>query len=207
MRQSNRGFALFDVLLAVVLMTVAAAASYTLVKSFRVNSATQQFIRYATTITQSFAPFLDGSAATVSDGVMSSNQLSSSFLTSIGIPTTDQSPDKCSYCYVDSGMYANDEKSLMNFAVSTPDTTDFTLANYFMIGVTANGAQVNQILQSTSSLFSIYCPTSGTALSNSVTSCDLKDKSDAATLYSLYLVFPKSGSTAPTPSETFKPQV
>ena len=85
MRQ--RGFALFDVLLAVVLMAIAAAGSYTLVKSFRTNSSTQQLIRYSTTITQSFIPFLNSADIT---HVLKDNQLSSVFLKSIGIPDEDQ---------------------------------------------------------------------------------------------------------------------
>lgn len=194
MRQ--RGFALFDVLLAVVLMAIAAAGSYTLVKSFRANSSTQQFIRYSTTITQSFIPFLNGADITA---VLNNNQLSTSFLKSIGIPDEDQG---CSngFCNVDSGMYLDDKKSQMAFGVQT--NADQTLANYFIIAVRATGVQVNQVLQSASSLFSVYCPVEGGSLSGQ-SKCALVSKDTASTQsYNLYLVFPKSGDTPPTSSFT-----
>lgn len=199
MRQ--RGFALFDVLLAVVLMTVAAGASYTLIKSFRVNSATQQMIRHATTITQGFMPFLDGGATS---SVFNGDQLSQTFLTSISIPATDQICTS-GYCYVDSGMYtAGTTKNKINFAISTD--SNYVASNYLIMGVKATGSQVNQILQSASSLFSVYCPASTVALSSSVTSCTLLGKDQSSTVYNLYLVFPKSGTNAPNPQNTnFQP--
>lgn len=201
----QRGFALFDVLLAVVLMMVAAGASYTLVKSFRANSSVQQLIRYSTNIAQSFTPFIDGSD--YSDVLNDSHQLSTNFLDSIGIPSEDQvtsAGEKCSStsatsCYVDSGMYlTNGSVSRpMSFAVQQ-DTTQ-TYANYFIIAVQASSAEVNQMLQSASSLFSIYCPQGARETLSGQSSCSLiaDTTANSAATYSLFLVFPKSGDTAP----------
>lgn len=195
MRQ--RGFALFDVLLAVILMTIAAAGSYTLVKSFRVNSAAQQVMRYATTITQSFVPFLDGGN---SANVLQDQKLASSFLSAIGITTTDQVTESgaacagdSAFCYVDSGMYTGDGKSLMSFNSVTDNTQK--LASYFAIALLATGAQVNQILQSASSLFSVYCGEKNTNLNTLSSNCSLKDKDSANEIYSLFLVFPKTSTS------------
>ncbi len=193
----QRGFALFDAMLAMVLLAIAAAASYTLVKSFRVNSSTQQLIRYATNITQSFMPFLEGnSPATVLDA--DKNQLASGFLTSIGIPKGDQMPSDCTICNVSTGMYVDGKKSLMSFD-SYVDLNQI-LGSEFAIAVQATGAQVNQVLQSTASMFSIYC---GVGLVNLNTfvgkaNCALQTQDAANTTYSLFLVFPKSDGGAPS---------
>lgn len=202
MRQ--RGFALFDALLAVVLMAIAAAGSYTLVKSFRANSSTQQFIRYSTNITQSFLPFLDGNNSTV----LSGEQLSTDFLNSIGIPAEDQ---KCSgdYCYVNAEMYLDNatQSSVMGFGVKQTGSTSQPLANYFIIAVKAAGTQVNQVLQSASSMFSIYCPEGPSVTLSGQSKCALQSSDDIeanAAGYSLFLVFPKSGDTAPS-STNVKP--
>ncbi|MES2204446.1 MAG: hypothetical protein V4496_04410 [Pseudomonadota bacterium] len=198
MRQ--RGFALFDVLLAVVLMAIAAAGSYTLVKSFRASSSTQQFIRYATTITQGATPFVNGNSA---DTILNETyQLSAVFLKSIGIPGEDQissGTTKCStedFCYVDSGMYQDQAttSSLMSFDVQAD--TDQTSTSYFIVAVKATSTQVNQVLQSASSLFSVYCPVSG-ALSEQPRCTLLSKDTPASNTYNLYLVFPKSGDVAP----------
>lgn len=202
MRQ--RGFALFDVLLAVTLMAIAAAGSYTLVKSFRENSSTQQFIRYATTITQGAAPFLNGNSA---DTILSATQLSANFLKSIGIPEEDQVSNdgtKCSgdFCYVDSGMYLNKASAGSAVAFDVQADTDQTLTNYFIIAVKATSGQVNQVLQSTSSLFSVYCPANGTELQGQ-SPCKLLPKdTPTSAVYNLYLVFPKSGDTPPASTMT-----
>lgn len=198
----RRGFALFDVLLAVVLMMIAAGASYTLVKSFRANSSVQQLIRYSTNISQSFMPFIDGSDYS---NVLSSttHQLSSDFLDSIGIPGEDQvtsAGEKCggTSCYVDSGMYLiNGSVSRpMSFAVSTSDAG----VSYFIIAVQASSAEVNQMLQSASSLFSIYCPQGARIPLSGQSSCSLiaDTTANSAMTYSLFLVFPKSGDKAPS---------
>jgi len=191
MRKIVRGFALFDALLAVILMTIAAAGSYTLIKSFRVNSATQQLIRYATTISQNYMPFLDEGTES---SVLKDDALSASFLNAIGIPKEDQvASADADFYYVNSGMYVSDAKSNMSFAINISDEEDGQkLANNFLILVPATGAQVNQVLQSASSLFSIFCPATGAAKS---TACTLNDTPDA--LYDLWLVFPKVGSTWP----------
>lgn len=203
----QRGFALFDVLLAVVLMMVAAGASYTLVKSFRANSSVQQLIRYSTNIAQSFTPFIDGSS--YSDVLNTSHQLSTSFLDSIGIPNDDQvtrAGEKCNTstttetsCYVDSGMYLTNGSVPRPMSFAVKSNTAQTYANYFIIAVQASSAEVNQVLQSASSLFSIYCP-QGQATLSGQSSCGLIADTtvNSAATYSLFLVFPKSGDTAPS---------
>lgn len=202
MRQ--RGFALFDVLLAVTLMAIAAAGSYTLVKSFRANSSTQQLLRYATTITQGATPFLNGSS---SDTILHETQLSANFLKSIGIPEEDQVSNdgaKCSgdFCYVDSGMYLDKTTTSSSMAFAVQADTDQTLTNYFIIAVKATSVQVNQVLQSASSLFSVYCPAGGAALQGQ-SQCKLLPKdTQTNAVYNLYLVFPKSGDTPPASAMT-----
>lgn len=206
----RQGFALFEVLLALVLMMIAAAASYTLVKSFRSNSSVQQFIRYSTNITQSFMPFVDGVAYDSTNGGplnSSTNTLSTTFLKAIAIPAEDQvmaDGAVCTNtsCYVNSGMYLSDGEvqNAMSFAVQS-DTTQLA-ASYFLIAVEATGLQVNQILQSASSLFSVYCPAgAAVGLDDKTTKCKLQSDAEITTagdVYSLFLVFPKSGDVPPT---------
>jgi Tfp pilus assembly protein PilV len=202
---SQRGFALFDALLAVILMAIAAAGSYTLVKSFRANSATQQLIRYATNITQSFIPFMDGSASST---VLQGDKLSQKFLFSMGVAEKDQTCtmiNNVNYCYVNAGMYVNSniaqgaKQSLMGFSRAT----DSNGVNYFIIAVQATASQVSQMLQNTSSIFSIYCPISPTPLRISSQEWCQLPATGSTIAYSLFLVFPKSGSpvnfNAPAP--------
>ena len=204
MRQ--RGFALFEVILAVILMAIAAAGSYTLVKSFRANSSTQQFIRYSTTITQGILSFIHGNNT---ETLLKDQQLSADFLTSIGIPTEDQMSNdgtkQCSgdYCYVNSGMYLNGAASSSAMGFGVQQDTDQSSTNYFIIAVKATSTQVNQVLQSASSLFSVYCPTDGKSLSGQAKCALLPKNTPSTSVYDLYLVFPKSGDTAP--ANTIKP--
>jgi hypothetical protein len=200
----QRGFALFEVLLAVVLMMIAAAGAYTLVKSFRANSAVQQFIRYSTNITQSFMPFVDGNSyLSIFDA--NTHTIATSFLKSIGIPAEDQVDEHGAICagtacYVDSGMYLSNGAvaSPMNFQVKMDNTQ--SLASYFIVAVAATGVQVNQVLQNASSLFSVYCLPKETEL-NGQSKCALQSDANISSnndTYSLFLVFPKSGDYAPT---------
>lgn len=190
--QRKMGFALLEVLLAVILMAIAAGASYTLVKSFRTNAATQQFLRYATNITQNYIPFLESEAVggtSITTPVYKSNRLSQTFLTSIGIPSEDMSCTS-SYCFVSSGMYSistgtTASNQTMQFNIGTLNST-----YYFVIGVKATGGQVNQVLQSASSLFSVFYTDGGAMTpSSEITTEPTKE-------YNLYLVFPKSGSSS-----------
>ena len=192
MRQ--RGFALFEVMLAVALMAIAAAGSYTLVKSFRASSTTQQFIRYSTMITQGYIPFLNDATSKASQG----DALSTSFLNAIGIPGSDQiASGTTNYSYVSSGMpNAAGNSITMSFAVSYAATQDSV--NYFSIKATgATSTEVKQVLQSASSLFSIYCPVSGSALKTVTSACTLSSAASGSA-YDIWLVYPKSGSTPPT---------
>lgn len=195
MRQ--RGFALFEVLLAVVLMAIAAAGSYTLVKTFRANSSTQQVIRYTTNITQNFMPFLNGSSSST---VLTDDKLAKNFLTSTGISTNDLVCEEGSYCYVKTNMPVTGgggaQESQMNFGVYIDP--NYTLANEFAIGLQATGTQVNQILQGASSLFSVYCAVgAGVHLNSIASNCALQPSDNAGVVYSLFLVFPKSEGAAP----------
>ncbi len=205
------GFALFEAMLALALMMIAAAASYTLVKSFRANSSVQQFIRYATTITQGFMPFVDGNSTdTASGGPLdaSTHALSPSFLSAVGIPVENQVTEKgeaCAgdSCYVNSGMYLNGATvgTPMSFAVKIDDAQ--VAASYFIIAVNATGLQVNQVLQNASSMFSVYCPPGANVALDGQSKCALQSDamiSQNSDSYSLFLVFPKSGDLAPAGS-------
>lgn len=205
---SQRGFALFEVLLALILMMIAAAASYTLVKSFRANSSVQQFIRYSTTISQSMMPFLDGNSYSTSNGGpldTTAYSLSTSFLNSIGIPAEHQVNElgeACASdsCYVSSGMYLSDGSVANPMSFSAQVDSTQMLANYLIIAVDASGLEVNQVLQSASSTFSVYCPTGKNVVLNAQSKCSLQSDSaisDAGDQYSLFLVFPRSGDVAP----------
>lgn len=204
------GFALFEVLLAVILMSVAAGASYTLVKSFRSNSSIQQFIRYSTNITQSFMPFLDGVNTDQVLGETSNGSgyygLSSAFLDSISIPKEDR-VSMGSYYYVKSGMYfTTGNPSSMGFGIWVPDYNNQNnlYANdpsYFIISVKATGSQVNQVLETASPTFSIFCPAGDdTGLTDKIRKCSLQSEAEikaAQDKYALYLVFPKIGNYGP----------
>ncbi|MCD8525178.1 MAG: prepilin-type N-terminal cleavage/methylation domain-containing protein [Gammaproteobacteria bacterium] len=190
-----QGFALLEALLALVLMMIAAGASYTLIKSFRANSSIQQFIRYSTNITQSFMPFVDGGAYST---VLSGNKLSQPFLTSISIPSEDQRDCSNAYCYVSSGMYLDGGSAESNLSFGVQMDSAQELASYFMIAVNATGLQVNQILQTASTMFSVYCAESqGANISSITTPCVLQSSANNSTPYSLFLVFPKSGDAPP----------
>lgn len=189
MRQ--RGFALFDVLLAVILMAIAAAGSYTLVKSFRSNSAVQQFIRYSTMIAQGYLPFLPDGA---SSAAITGNALTTSFLDAVGIPSEDQmaAEEYSGSAYVNSGMFDNSGQELqMGFTIAPASETG--PAQYFIIEVTgATGTEVTQVVENAASLFSVYC-----SEGSSAEPCKLESRTGSQS-YNLWLVFPKSGNTFPT---------
>ena len=201
-----QAFALLDVILAVVLLSIATIGSYSLVKSFRSSSQTQQLTRYATNISQNFMPFLEGGSF---DSVLSDDgtgdKLSKDFLLSIGIPAEDAVNCDGDFCYVNSGIYANANESVLNFMEVEDDSV--THANYFIQGLSVTGAETNAIIQGLSTVFSVYCvPAAGTALGTTTESCSLLEDSKAKDPYSVYLVFPKSGNVAPADASGFTAQ-
>ena len=190
--KKSRGFALLDVLLAVILLSIVTIGSYSLVKSFRSTSAMQKLVRYATTITENYMPFLEGS---VSTDVLSDNKLSAEFLESINIPDVDLRPTDCEYCYVKTGLQDSSGADLkMNF--DTVTDTD-TAANFFIIGFTTSvtAGEKNQMLQSLGGVFSLYCPDAA---------CTLTSEDDSHD-YEVKMVFPKAGSTIPGDSGSNSP--
>lgn len=148
------GFSLLEVLLAVILIMIVTFGSYALVKNFRSASATQQLVRYSTTIAENYMPFLDGSAST---SVKSEDKLSRSFLESIHILSADLVNCDNNFCYVRSGLYVqggSDEIPMKFDVMSDSDTK----VNFFVIILDQlTSKQKDQILQSSGSVFSLYC--------------------------------------------------
>lgn len=191
----RNGFAMFDVLLAVILMAVAAVGSYSLVKSFKSSSSVQQVTQYANTITQDFMPFLEGvSFDSVLDSA--SHGLSEDFLTSIGIPSEDNGDcsavDGVNYCRVTTGLHVGGVESEMEFS-QYQDTAQVG-ASYFIIGFNATSKQANSLAQNLGVTYSVFCDNAG--LSSSSSACGL-DAGGQEGDTSVFLVFPKSGSTPP----------
>lgn len=192
----KNGFAMFDVLLAVVLMAIAAVGSYSLVKSFKSSSSVQQVTQYANTITQNFMPFLEGVSF---DSVLNqdSHGLSEDFLSSIGIPSenygTCSAANSVNYCTVDSGLHTSGGESEMQFAQFQDQSTSNVGANYFIIGLATTANQANSLAQNLGATYSVFCGTG--ALANAAP-CGLNaGGTEGAT--SVFLVFPKSGSKPP----------
>lgn len=173
--KKHHGFALLEVLLAVILIAIVTIGSYALVKSFRSASSVQQLTRYSTTIAQNYMPFLDGSA---SSDVMNGDKLSREFLQSIHIPSDDLTPGSCKDCYVNSGLYiqGGTTEIAMKFGVTTGTPPFFYIT---LDSVTLD--QKDQIVQSLGSVFSLYCPTKRCVLG--------QDSSFAGTIK---MVFPKA---------------
>jgi hypothetical protein len=178
------GFALLEVLLAVILIAIITVGSYSLVKSFRATSSMQKLTRYSTTITENYMPFLDGSVST--DVMSSDHKLSESFLKSINIPSSDLASCSGGYCYVDSGL-VNDSGTEIDMKFATIETSDN--ANFFKIAFTQDFTpeQKDQAMQSLGSMFSLYCPTDA---------CVLSDDTDDSTV-AVKLIFPKAGDDIP----------
>jgi hypothetical protein len=193
----RNGFAMFDVLLAVILMAIAAVGSYSLVKSFKSSSSVQQVTQYANTITQNFMPFLEGVSY---DSVLDadSNMLSNDFLLSIGIPSEELSPEACadsssvSYCTVKTGLHTSTAESLMEFA-QFQDASKVG-ASYFIIGFDATSKQANALAQNLGVTYSVFCDSAGLTEDSSPCGLDAGGQSGDT---SVFLVFPKSGSAPP----------
>lgn len=197
--KKTQAFALLDVILAVILLAIATAGSYALIKSFRSSSQVQQLTRYATNISQNYMPFLQGGTYS---SVLSGDKLSSEFLLSIGIPADDVVNCDSGYCYVNTGVYANGKESVLNFKEVIDDSV--THANYFVQGLIATGAETNAITQGLSTAFSVFCVVSNGPLAADTQSCSLLSDDEKSGSYAVYLVFPKSGHLPPTDAAGFQ---
>lgn len=183
--KKNHGLALLEVLLAIILIAVITAGSYSLVKSMSVDAGMKKFTRYATVIAKSYQPFLDSSVVST---VFSKNTktLSRAFLQASYIPDSDLG---CNGTSVDStcvvffdlpGKYT--DNNYMKFDIAEDRTTGdqfFVIVVYDIVPAD----QKDQMLQSLGSDFSFYCP---------IKECQLGQGASY-----VKLVYPKAGSTIP----------
>jgi hypothetical protein len=197
----RNGFAMFDVLLAVILMAIAAVGSYSLVKSFKSSSSVQQVTQYANTITQNFMPFLEGVSYDSVLDPAGTHKLSNDFLLSIGIPSEDLEPNEAcadssveTYCTVNTGLHTSAGESLMQFAQSQDASGTNVGADYFIVGLKATVKQANSLAQNLGTTYSVFC---GTGKLSGATPCGL-DAGGATDTTSVFMVFPKSGKSPPS---------
>jgi type II secretory pathway pseudopilin PulG len=217
--KQQRGFALLDTLLAVILMAVAAYGTYMVAKGFQTSSSLQTLEQRAITIAQNYMPFLQDtsmSSSSVLYAGSSNSRLSNDFLTSIGIPSTalvnsSQDSSGAIFSYVNTGAYyapssssssssTEPAQSFLSFAQEIDDPT--TGSSYLAIGFDLTGTQLNQVIQDMSNTFSVYYGDSGSNLNTLVTPGStssappvLTASSDNATVYSVFLLFPKMSGT------------
>ena len=189
-------FALLDVLLAVILLAIVTAGGYALMKNFRSTSSMQQFTRYATTITENYMPFLDGSVDTE---ILSGTKLSKEFLESINIPEEDLNCNSDDYCSVKTGLYYTSSQAVcMNFSQVRDSATG---GNFFLIGFSGTIAQKDQAMKSLGSMFSVFCKGNiSQKIEDDAGLCNLSSSASTSGI-SVVLVFPKSGDSLPAGTE------
>ena len=204
-KQNQQGFALLDVLLAVILVCVASYGVYTMAKGYHLSSSMRTLEQRAITIAQNYTPFLqDATSSSSGSAVLSGNELSTDFLTSIGIPSSALCNDSSDYTYVQTSSYYTDgsgtaTQSIFNFDQEVGNSSE-SGASYLMIGFMGSGAQVNQLAQDISQTFSVYYGSSGGSITNTADS--LVSSSDTSNDYAIYLFFPKMSDITTAPFKT-----
>jgi len=192
MRKNQLGFAMLDVLLAVILICVASYGAYTMAKGYSTTASLRTLEQRATTIAQNYTPFLQDT----SSSVLSGNELSVDFLTSIGIPTSALCTPDDSDSYVDSGAYyssgGSTSASYLSFAQQVASNSA-SGGNYFVIGFPGNATQANQLAQDVGETFSVYYASGASASLDSATEITslISGASTDTAAYSIFLIFPK----------------
>lgn len=190
--KKNNGFALLDVLLAVVLLAIAAYGTFKVAKSFHSASSVQQFEQYALNIAHSYTPYI---ADTDSSLIDDSNKMETDFLQSIAIPSEALVSPGDANTYLYSGIYKDSSQCQVEFQEANEDTG----AGYLIMAVKTTGAQYNQLLQDLGGSFSVFRLSGGSkALTSSASQGLLNIDNNATNEYSVFLVYPKSGSTPPS---------
>lgn len=188
----QRGFALFEVFLAVIVLAILMAGGYAILGSYRDARLVQTVERDIMNISQTYSPMLNQTM--VSDSSTSSiigdkGIMLTDFLRSVPISAQRlDTPDK-PYSYLLSNLTINGTVSKVAFAQS--NITSDPATNYFIAGFKATNSQVNQIIQDLNTSMGVFVGTSEQSF---------KDVGDAAKalktcvqnncVYNVYLVSP-----------------
>lgn len=161
----NQGFALLEILLAVVVLSIITFASYQMINSYKDSKSVQTAESDIMNIAQAFSPMLNqsGMLCTQCANPFSGTQMSTSILRSVPIPAqrlTDPDPSAGHYSYVLASFTVNGHQAKIGFGILRSATSP-TSPSYFVAGFKANYTQAVQIIQDMNNTMGIFVDNTG----------------------------------------------
>lgn len=193
--KNQKGFALLDVLLAVVLIVTIAVASYEMINTYHDKANVQTAESDLINIAQTYAPLLNQSTITNTGGSVFGNSgsyIAVSFLKSVPIPnsriTSIVTQDGVDYANVATNLMTDGKQSRIGFEKSA--LTDDSSAHYFLMGMQVNYAQAVQLIQDLNDTFSIFVGGSSDYLQDAKPATTLPQCKNKDCILNIYFVTP-----------------
>ncbi len=210
---SQSGFALMDVLLAVILIITIAAASYEMINTYHDKTNVQTVESDLLNIAQAYAPLQNQTALDYGgynifrDG---GSWIATSFLQSVPIPAsrigTPNSYNGIDYSYLLTNLMNKNGQTVVGFEQeSISDDSVAATLQYFIMGMQVNYSQAVQLIQDLNNTFSIFVGNSSTGIHDAKAATSLPQCEDKDCILNLYLVTPTLDNPAKLDGNFFAP--
>lgn len=193
--KNQKGFALLDVLLAVVLIITISIASYEMINTYHDKANVQTAESDLINIAQNYAPLLNQSAITNTGSSIfgsSGSYIAVSFLKSVPIPesriTTIVTQNGVDYANVATNLMTDGKQSRIGFEETS--LTDDSSSHYFLMGMQVNYSQAVQLIQDLNDTFSIFVGDSNDYLQDAKPASTLPQCKNKDCILNIYFVTP-----------------
>lgn len=193
--KNQKGFALLEVLLAVILIITISIASYEMMNTYHDKANVQTAESDLINIAQTYAPLLNQSAITNTGSSVfgsSGSYIAVSFLKSVPIPesriTTIVTQNGIQYANVATNLMTDGKQSRIGFEESA--LTDDSSAHYFLMGMQVNYSQAVQLIQDLNNTFSIFVGNSNDYLQDAKPASALPQCKNKDCILNIYFVTP-----------------
>lgn len=204
-RLLHSGFALMDVLLAVILIVTISVASYEMINTYHDKANVQTVESDLINIAQAYAPLQNQTAIeSTSYDIFYNNGgswIAKNFLKSVPIPESRMSTpvtyNGITYVYLSTNLLNKNGQTLVGFEKTTVSGSDTSATfNYFLIGLQVNYAQAVQLIQDLNGTFSIFVGGSSDKIRSAKPATSLPKCTDKDCVLNLYLVTPSLDDTS-----------
>ena len=197
-RLLHSGFALMDVLLAVILIITISIASYEMINTYHDKANVQTTESDIINIAQAYAPLQNQTAIEYTgQDIFYSNgsSIAKSFLESVPIPasrmSTPVTEDGIDYSYLLTNLLNVNGQTIVGFEKATVDDDSIAATfKYFTIGLQVNYNQAVQLIQDLNGTFSIFVGSSSDSIHSAKAATSLPQCTKKDCILNVYLVTP-----------------